>query len=125
MNQKCTKHTKRQKSAGKSPADWKKRKALWQRPKCFVVNEWSERAFKPIVSAALPAWDQVAGWRGKLVAVCAYEASYTAPNLPVWNEGYPVWWHLTNLRLLDEPIPCRGNVGMWQLPKEVANLISP
>ena len=60
-----------------------KKKALGQRPKCLVVNEWSERAFKPIVSAALPAWDQVAGWRGKLVAVCDYEASYTAPNPPI------------------------------------------
>lgn len=86
---------------------------------------WAERAFKPIACAALPSWDQVSDWRGKLVAVCDYEASYTTPNLPVWNEGYPVWWHLTNLRLLDEPIPCRGNVGMWQLPKELANLISP
>ena len=90
-----------------------------------MVNEWSERAFKPIVSAALPAWDQIAGWRGKLVAVCDYEASHTAPNPPIWNEGYPVWWHLSNVRLLDNPISCRGNVGMWQLPKEVANLISP
>ena len=86
---------------------------------------WAERAFKPIACAGLPSWDQVSDWRGKLVAVCDYEASYTTPNLPVWNEGYPVWWHLTNLRLLDEPIPCRGNVGMWQLPKELANLISP
>ena len=90
-----------------------------------MVNEWSERAFKPIVSAALSAWDQIAGWRGKLVAVCDYEVSHTAPNPPIWNEGYPVWWHLSNVRLLDNPISCRGNVGMWQLPKEVADLISP
>ena len=85
---------------------------------------WAERMFRPEAFAALPSWEQVSVWRGKLVAVCDYEASYTAPNPPVWNEGYPVWWHLTNVRLLDEPIPCRGNVGMWQLPKEVANLIS-
>ena len=83
----------------------------------FLV--WAERAFKPAVCAALPAWEQVADWRGKLVAVCDYEASYTAPNPPVWNEGYPVWWHLTNVRLLDDPVPCRGNVGMWRLPKEL------
>ena len=60
-----------------------------------------------------------------LLAVCDYEASHTAPKPPIWNEGYPVWWHLSNVRLLDNPISCRGNVGMWQLPKEVANLISP
>ncbi|MBQ4481124.1 MAG: hypothetical protein II943_10845 [Victivallales bacterium] len=34
--------------------------------------------------------------RGKVVAVCDYEASYTASNPPIWNDGYPVWWHLTN-----------------------------
>ena len=84
---------------------------------------WAERAFKPETFAALPRWDKVSGWRGGLVAVSDYEASYTAPNPPIWNEGYPVWWHLTNVRLLDEPIPCRGNVGMWRLPENVKQLI--
>lgn len=42
-----------------------------------------------------------------------------SPNPPIWNEGYPVWWHLSNVRLLDIPVPCRGNVGMWQLPEEI------
>lgn len=47
------------------------------------------------------------GMAGKLIAVCDYAASYT-PGGAVWNEGYPVWWHLTNVRLLSEPIPCRA-----------------
>ena len=81
---------------------------------------WAERIFKPDVCASLPRWEQVSSWRGMLIAVCDYEASYTAPNPPVWNEGYSVWWHLTNVRLLNEPIPCRGNVGMWQLTDEIA-----
>ncbi len=85
---------------------------------------WAERAFKPTVCASLPAWEQVADWRGKLVAVCDYEASYTAPNPPVWNEGYTVWWHLANVRLLNEPISCRGNVGMWRLPEDVKKKIN-
>lgn len=80
---------------------------------------WARQVFPEQVFEAIPDWAQVSGWRGKLVAVCDYEASYTAPNPPVWNEGYPVWWHLTNVRLLDEPIPCRGNVGMWRLPEEI------
>ena len=84
---------------------------------------WAERAFKPEAFAVLPTWEQIEGWRGKLVAVCDYEASYTVPTSAIWNEGYPVWWHLTHVRLLDEPIPCRGNVGMWRLPLEVAKLI--
>ena len=83
----------------------------------FLV--WAEQAFKAEAFASLPQWDEVSGWRGKLVAVCDYEASYTAPNHPVWNEGYPVWWRLTNVRLLEEPIPCRGNVGMWRLQEDV------
>ena len=86
---------------------------------------WAEHAFKTEAFASLPRWEEVSNWQGMLVAICDYEASYTAPNPPLWNEGYSVWWHLTNVRLLDEPIPCRGNVGMWQLPKEVAELISP
>ncbi len=80
---------------------------------------WAERVFKPEVFAVLPAWERVEGWRGKLIAVCDYEASYTAPNPPIWNEGYHVWWHLRNVRLLDEPISCRGNVGMWRLSDEL------
>ena len=58
---------------------------------------WAEQVFKPKAFAALPSWDVVEGWRGKLVAVCDYEASYTTPNPPVWNEGYSVWWHLSNV----------------------------
>lgn len=80
---------------------------------------WAERVFQPELFASLPRWEQVSCWRGMLVAVCDYEASYTAPNSPIWNEGYPVWWHLTNVRLLDEPIPCRGNVGMWRLSEDI------
>lgn len=89
---------------------------------CFLV--WAERTFRPEVFAVLPQWAEVSGWRGKLVAVCDYAASYTAPNPSIWNEGYPVWWHLTSIRLLDEPIPCRGNVGMWRLPVEMARKLA-
>ena len=88
----------------------------------FLV--WAQRVFKPEVCAELPAWEQVASWRGKMVAVCDYEASFAAPKPPVWDEGYPVWWHLSNVRLLDEPIPCRGNVGMWRLPEDVKQKIN-
>ena len=79
---------------------------------------WAKQVFPVEIFSALPQWEQVADWRGKLVAVCAYNASYT-PGPPIWNEGYPVWWHLTNVKMLQEPIPCRGNVGMWQLPAEI------
>ena len=84
---------------------------------------WASRMFKAEIFAAIPAWETIAGWRGRAVAVCAYEASYTAPNPPVWNEGYPVWWHLTKVELLNKPVPCRGNVGMWRLSDDVQKKI--
>ena len=80
---------------------------------------WARQVFTERVFSALPPWEQVSGWRGKLVAVCDYDASYAAPNPPIWNEGYPVGWHLSNVRLLETPISCRGNIGMWQLPEEI------
>ncbi len=79
---------------------------------------WAKGCFPADAFSALPSWDQVSDWRGKLIAVCNYEATYT-PGDAVWDEGYPVWWHLTNVRLLTKPIPCRGNVGMWRLPNNI------
>ena len=86
---------------------------------------WAKSVFQSEAFAVLPAWEQVSSWRGKLVAVCDYEASYTAPTPPIWNEDYPVWWHLTNVRLLKTPLPCRGNVGMWRLPMTISSMIEP
>lgn len=82
---------------------------------------WTKQRFPANAFNTLPTWQQVSGWRGKLIAVCDYAVSYT-PGDAVWNYGYPVWWHLTKLRLLPEPIPCRGSVGMWRLPKEIYNI---
>jgi len=86
---------------------------------------WAKQVFKQEAFAAIPQWEQVSCWRGMLVAVCDYEASYIAPKPPIWDEGYPVWWHLINVRLLDEPIPCRGNVGMWRLPEDICQKLIP
>lgn len=76
---------------------------------------WASATFPKELFEALPAWKTVSGWRGKIVAVCEYEASYQAPEPLVWDEGYCVWWRLSNVVLLETPIPCRGNVGMWRL----------
>ena len=83
---------------------------------------WAYKIFPPEVSRMLPHWEQVFNLRGKLVAVCDYDASYT-PGPSIWNEGYAVWWHLSNVHILNEPIPCRGNVGMWTLPESIAESI--
>ena len=79
---------------------------------------WAKQVFPTEIFSALPLWEHVADWRGKLVAVCDYNASYT-PGPVIWNEGYSVWWHLTNVKMLQEPISCRGHVGMWQLPEDI------
>ena len=33
------------------------------------------------------------------------------------------WWYLSNVRLQDEPILCRGNVGLWRLPEDAKKRI--
>lgn len=42
------------------------------------------------------------------------------PPKQKWDEGCRFWWDLSNVRRLPEPIPCRGNVGMWQLSESPA-----
>ena len=81
----------------------------------------------------LPSWREVKDWPGKIVGVCDYKARdglnlvledgvYKSKPMPKqeWDEGYRYWWDLSNVRYLPDPIPCRGNVGMWQLPKSLA-----
>ena len=41
----------------------------------------------------------------------------------IWDEGYQYWWDLSNVVRLPEPIPCRGNVGMWSLPPSIAQSV--
>ena len=43
-----------------------------------------------------------------------------ANSLITWDEGYGCWWGLSEVVSFDKPIPCRGNVGMWQLPPSLA-----
>ena len=71
----------------------------------------------------LPAWREVKDWPGKVVGVCDYKARQRQEAEP-WDEGYPYWWDLSNVMRLSEPIPCRGNIGMWQMPPELAAKVS-
>ena len=72
----------------------------------------------------LPAWGDVKDWPGKIVGACNYAArTQTEPGEP-WNEGYPYWWDLSEVVSFDHPIPCRGNVGMWQLPPLLAEQVT-
>ena len=72
----------------------------------------------------LPSWGDVKDWPGKIVGACDYAArTQPEPGEP-WNEGYPYWWDLSEAVAFDHPIPCRGNVGMWELPPSLSEQVT-
>ena len=87
---------------------------------------WASRALKQEEFETIPAWDDVKEWPGKVVGCCDYEGTLSAPvaedrdGTVVWDEGYGFWWNLSEVVAFDRPIPCRGNVGMWQMPSALA-----
>ena len=94
---------------------------------------WASGNLPPEDFEKLPSWREVKDWPGKIVGVCDYKVRdglnlvledgvYKSKPTPKqeWDEGYPYWWDLSNVRRLAEPIPCRGNVGMWQLSESLA-----
>ena len=98
---------------------------------------WASVNLPPEDFEKLPSWRDVKDWPGKIVGVCDYKArdgfelvldgSWSSGNQSSalqWDEGYRYWWDLSNVQHLAEPIPCRGNVGMWQLPPDLAAKVS-
>ncbi len=94
---------------------------------------WASVKLPPEDFEKLPAWREVKDWPGKVVGVCDYKArgrndlqqegddSARAGRAPYkWDEGHAYWWDLSNVLRLAEPIPCRGNAGMWQMPPKLA-----
>ena len=53
----------------------------------------------------------------------ADDTDILARECRIWNEGCSNWWLLSDIRRLPTPIPCRGNVGMWQVPEGVSDSI--
>ena len=97
----------------------------------MAAHELSDEDFEK-----LPSWREVKDWPGKIIAVCDYKARdglnlvledgvYKSKPTPKqkWDEGYRFWWDLSNVRRLPEPIPCRGNVGMWSLQPSIAQSV--
>ena len=103
--------------------------------------QWAAHALPEKEFERIPAWGDVKGWPGKIVGACDYEArgrndlrleggderrqrptnAAVAGRPPYqWDEGYEYWWDLSEVACFDRPIPCRGNVGMWQMPKSLA-----
>ena len=88
---------------------------------------WASRALPEEDFARIPSWGDVKDWPGKVVGACDYAARGRSDlvlepdaraSLP-WDEGYAYWWDLSNVVSFKRPIPCRGNVGMWQLPPDL------
>ena len=89
---------------------------------------WLAGHCNPAVLERLLGWDEVKMWPGRIVGVMDYDArdrisgdEALARECRIWNEGYPNWWLLSNIRRLSALVPCRGNVGMWRLPSALAN----
>ena len=91
---------------------------------------WASRALKPEDFERVPAWGDVKDWPGTVVGCCDYAVrGGTAANgrdvrSTSWDEGYPYWWELSDVVALEEPIACRGNVGMWTMPEELARRVT-
>ena len=83
---------------------------------------WASVNLPPEDFEKLPAWREVKDWPGKVVGVCDYKARERTGR-ESWDEGYQYWWDLSNVMRLPEPIPCRGNVGMWALPPSIAQSV--
>ena len=95
--------------------------------------QWAAHALSEEEFDRIPAWGDVKDWPGKIVGACDYEvrgrndlrlegggAARSASAPYQWDEGYAYWWDLSEVVCFDEPIPCRGNVGMWQMPETLA-----
>ena len=98
--------------------------------------QWAAHALPEEEFERIPAWGDVKEWPGKIVGACDYEArgrndlrlegdnaargGHAGRVTLPWDEGYEYWWDLTEVVCFDQPIPCRGNVGMWQIPKSLA-----
>ena len=111
--------------------------------KSFCLEEyenflcWASNVLDPALSQQLPRWEALENWRGKIIGACDY-AAYTRQEYAhmssvlkspstgrlVWDEGYEYWWVLSNVTCFKTPIPCRGNVGMWNLPPALLPAIS-
>lgn len=85
--------------------------------------QWASRALPSEDFALLPSWNDVKDWPGKIVGCVDYSCREGVTD-GSWNEGYRFWWDLNEVVCFDDPIPCRGNVGMWQMPEALAKMVT-
>ena len=89
---------------------------------------WASMNLPPEDFERIPSWVELKDWPGKVVGCCDYAAhgrndlvlgAEPSASRP-WDEGYEYWWDLSEIVRFERPIPCRGNVGMWQMPSALA-----
>lgn len=85
--------------------------------------QWASRSLPADEFAMLPAWCDVADWPGKIVGCVDYSCRESMDAEP-WNEGYRYWWDLSEVVSFDQPISCRGNTGMWDLPPSLSKRVT-
>ena len=99
--------------------------------KSFSIGEyrkfmaWAAANLRDEDFARLPSWEDVKDWPGKVIGVCGYFARRRIDGAAEpWDEGYDAWWDLRDVTWLDEPVPCKGCVGMWKLPGDVSRRVT-
>ena len=85
--------------------------------------QWASRSLPADEFAMLPAWCDVADWPGKIVGCVDYSCR-EGGIAESWNEGYRYWWDLSEVISFDQPIRCRGNTGMWEMPSSLAKQVT-
>ena len=85
--------------------------------------QWASRALPADQFAMIPAWSDVADWPGKIVGCVDYSCR-EGGDAELWNEGYRYWWDLSEVVSIDQPIACRGNTGMWDLPQTLVDRVT-
>lgn len=105
----------------------------WRPPKWAIGQRIALHASKKDDLAGAPSIHRITGQftaphipRGAIVAT-AVVADYCdngrrLDRLPVEQDRWffgPIGWILDDVRKLSEPVPCRGHLGLWDVPAEL------
>jgi hypothetical protein len=88
----------------------------WSVPERAVSDPVPNALLRPVVCGAIICTAVVArGERNK------HHTGWAPPfNPPPWGSpDSPWWWHLADVEVLAEPVPCKGKQGLWRWQPEV------
>lgn len=91
--------------------------------KAGAKHPFVQSAWKRATAGTTPLQPDAPGiHRGAILAIADLTDICTAKNhcdCGPWSFAGQNHWRLANVRLLSEPIPCKGTLGLWQLPEDV------